>query len=87
MNKELLDYLRAMALEMSALAEEGNFKLLSHLFSLAALEAGQLIGPTVVFSQETHQETHQDAPQATLRDGAFLPAKGGLDHVPTEPAN
>ena len=52
MDKELLEYLRAMALEMSALAEEGNFASLSQLFGMAALEAGQRLGPAIVFSQE-----------------------------------
>jgi hypothetical protein len=61
MDKELLEYLRALALEMSALAEEGNFVSLSRLFGMAALEAGQLLGPTIVFSQEVPQETPQEA--------------------------
>jgi len=56
MDKKLLEYLRALALEMSALAEEGNFASLSRLFGMAALEAGQLLGPTIVFSQEVPQE-------------------------------
>jgi hypothetical protein len=59
MDKELLEYLRALALEMSALAEEGNFASLSRLFAMAALEAGQLLGPTIVFSQELPQEAPQ----------------------------
>ncbi len=59
-DKELLEYLRALALEMSALAEEGNFVSLSRLFGMAALEAGQLLGPTIVFSQEAPQEAHAD---------------------------
>jgi hypothetical protein len=73
MDKELLEYLRAMALEMSALAEEGNFSSLSQLFGMAALEAGQRLGPAIVFSQEAQPETRQEgpkeAPQNTQSDG------------------
>jgi hypothetical protein len=52
MNRELLDYLRAMALELSALAEEGNFASLSRLFGMAALDAAERLGPAIVVSQE-----------------------------------
>jgi hypothetical protein len=73
MDKELLEYLRAMALEMSALAEEGNFASLSQLFGMAALDAGQRLGPAIVFSQEapqeTRQETRQEGPKEAPADG------------------
>jgi hypothetical protein len=70
MDKELLEYLRAMALEMSALAEEGNFSSLAQLFGMAALEAGQRLGPAIVFSQEASQEGPKEAaPQNTPSDG------------------
>jgi hypothetical protein len=69
MDKELLEYLRAMALEMSALAEEGNFASLSQLFGMAALEAGQRLGPAIVFSQEAPQETLEEGPKEAPADG------------------
>lgn len=61
MDKELLEYLRDMALELSALAEEGEFESLSRLFGMAALDAGQRLGPAIAYSR--------NAPQA----GRFVP--------------
>jgi hypothetical protein len=75
MDKALLEYLRDMALELSALAEEGDFESLSRLFSMAALDAGQRIGPAIAFSQKASQT------------GGFLAANDDLGHAAAEPAN
>jgi hypothetical protein len=55
MDRELLDYLRAMALELSALADEGNFASLSRIFGMAALDAAERLGPAIVVSQEADE--------------------------------
>lgn len=75
MDKELLEYLRDMALELSALAEEADCELLARLFGMAALDAGQRLGPAIAFSQK--------APQT----GGFLPANDDLGRAAAEPAN
>lgn len=75
MDKELLQYLRDMALELSALAEEGDLELLSRLFGMAALEASQRLGPAIAYSRE--------APQT---DG-FLPAKDDLGRADLKPGS
>ena len=76
MDKQLLEYLRDMAFEMSAMAEDGNFKTLSHIFGMAALGAGQLLGPAIVFSQERSAD-----------ERLFSTDDDDLDRSPTEPVN
>jgi hypothetical protein len=77
MDRKLLEYLRDMALELSALAEEGDFEPLSYILSMAALDAGQRLGPTMVCAQD-------DVPA-----GGFLAANDDLARVAVEqgPAN
>jgi hypothetical protein len=77
MDRKLLEYLRDMALELSALAEEGDFEPLSHIFSMAALDAGQRLGPTVVWAQDA------------VPTGGFLAANDDLARAAIEqgPAN
>jgi hypothetical protein len=77
MDKQLLEYLRAMALELAALAEEGNFASLSQFFGMAALDAGQRLGPAIVFSQEAPQEMRQGTHQEMRQEGSKeAPADG-----------
>jgi hypothetical protein len=90
MDKRLLEYLRAMALEMAAMAEEGNFDLLSRLFGMAALEAAQRLGPAIAFSQEVPrepvQEAIQDVIQAALQGTAKAsPQEGRLSAPQRQP--
>ncbi len=50
MDNELLEYLRDMAIELSALAEEGDFESIARIFGMAALDAGQRLGPAIAYS-------------------------------------
>jgi hypothetical protein len=73
MDKELLQYLRDMARELSTLAEEGDFASLSRILGMAALEADQRLGPALAYSREE--------PQA---DG-LLTVKDDLGHADLKP--
>ena len=73
MDKELLEYLRDMAIELSALAEEGDFESLARVFGMAALDAGQRLGPAIVYSGPA------------LHTGGILPAGDDLGRAAVKP--
>ncbi|HZC54608.1 MAG TPA: hypothetical protein VE396_00990 [Xanthobacteraceae bacterium] len=82
MNNELLEYLRDMALELSAMAEEGDFKSLSLIFGMAALDADHSIGPRASGNSDAIE---RHAPHTV----GFLSAKDDLGRaaLKPEPAN
>jgi hypothetical protein len=82
MNKDLLEYLRDMALEMAALAEEGDLKSLALIFGMAALDADQRIGPRA-------NGNHREAEPHVSPSPVFLPANDDLGRgaLKPEPAN